>query len=259
MRVGHKYVPAETGSLEVDASVDQLAETMGYAAGRYATREEFLRAHDQRWVRELHEALSELLDPGRLVLGLGSGEGEHEVLLGLAGYRVIASDIVPGVLGDAARLFPEIRTMELDVFGLENVSCDDILITGMDSYFDDTGAEALFRAVRARLPDDGRLVFVLRYRDSPVTTLIDRVGIPLAAQVRRLRGAHLEKKAHGYRRSTRDIRALAGRAGLHVGRVRYAAFGMEFERLLPAPRPLVALDRRIHVLNSATVLELLPS
>ena len=49
------------------------------------------------------------------------------------------------------------------------------------------------------------------------------------------------------------------RAGFTVGRVRYAAYAMELERLVPAPRPLIALDRRLHVFNSATVLELLRS
>ena len=257
MRVGWKYVPAATVSLGIDATVDEFATTMGYSPGRYPTRESFLEAHRQRWVLELHDVLRELLDPDRLTLGLGSGEGEHEVLLGLAGYRVIASDIVPGVLDDARMLFPEIQTLELDIFSEQAVDCEDVLITGMDQYFDDAGTGALLRAVRSQLRPDSRLVFTLRYRDSPVTQLVDRIALPAVAAVQRIRGAHLIRKEHGYRRSINEVRTLAGAAGFRVGRVRYAAFGMEFERLLPAPRVLVAADRRLHVLNSATVLELI--
>lgn len=259
MRVGHKYVVEATASRGVDATVEEHAATMGYAPGRVESREAFLRAHDHRWVHELHEVLVELLERDRLVLGLGSGEGEHEVMLGLKGYDVIASDIVPGVLADAGRLFPEVQTMELDVFGPGVVDCEDILVTGMDQYFDDPTLVELLGAVRARLPPGGRLIFTLRYRDNPATEIIDRVGLPLVAAVQRRRGMSLTRKAHGHRRSIAEVRALAEQAGFRVGRVRYAAFAMEFERLLPAPRPLIALDRRLHVLNSATVLELLPA
>ena len=256
-RVGYKYVPAGTASADVDADVAEYAATMDYRPGRFETREAFLRAHDQRWVRELHEALKELLDPNRVTLGIGSGEGEHEVLLHESGYRVIASDVVPGVLDDAARLFPGLPTRVLDVFGEDIVECDDVLATGVDFYFDDVQALELFRAVRRRLGRGGRFIVVLRYRDNVATSFIDRVGLPLVAWAQRRRGVQLERKAHGHRRSTAEIHALAESAGFQVGRVRHAAFGMELERLVPAPRPVVRLDRRLHVLNSAIAFELL--
>lgn len=250
---------AGTASAEVDSGVDAYAATMDYRPGRFRDRQEFLRAHDQRWVRELHEVLKDLLDPQRLTLGIGSGEGEHEVLLHEAGYRVIASDVVPGVLDDAARLFPGLETRLLDVFGDDVVECDDVLAGGIDFYFDDAEAADLFAAVRRRLIPGGRFVVVLRYRDNLATTAIDRVGLPALAWAQRRRGAHLERKAHGYRRSVGELRKLAKSGGFSVGRVRHAAFGMELERLVPAPAPVVRLDRRLHVLNSAVVFELLTS
>ncbi len=163
---------------------------MEYQPGRFRDRQEFLRAHDQRWVHELHDVLKELLDPQRLTLGIGSGEGEHEVLLHEAGYRVIASDVVPGVLDDAARLFPGLETRLLDVFGDDVVECDDVLAGGIDFYFDDAEAADLFAAVRRRLIPGGRFVVVLRYRDNLATTAIDRVGLPALAWAQRRRGAH---------------------------------------------------------------------
>ena len=257
MRVGHKYVADDRAGIDHDA--DQYAATMGYAPRRFASRQAFLEAHDARWVRELHAALTDVLSPDRPILSLGSGEGEHEVLLHEAGYDVIASDVVPGVLDEAARLFPRLRTLTLDAFDPWPVTCTDVLATGMEFYFDDARLLDLLETVHERIGPAGHFVLVLRYRDNPATEIIDRVGLPLVAAVQRRRGAHLTRKAHGYRRSVGDVRALAAQAGFRVGRVRHAAFAMEFERLLPAPRPLIALDRRLHVLNSATVLELLPA
>lgn len=257
MRVGHKYVADDRAGIDRDA--DQYAATMGYRPGRHASPEDFLAAHDQRWVHELHAALADLLDPQRTVLCIGSGEGEHEVLLHLDGYDVIATDVVPGVLDDAARLFPGLKTMTLDAFGEEPVTCDDVLATGMEFYFDDAELGRLLRAVRARLEPGGRFILVQRYRDTPATWVVDRVALPLTAALRRMRGATLTRKAHGYRRSLGDIEQLARASGFRTGRVRYAAFGMEMERVLPAPDAVVRLDRRLHVLNSSTVVELLPA
>lgn len=258
MRIGHKYVEDPAAGTAIDSDAAGYAATMGYEPRRFESAEEFVAAHDARWVRELHEVLTELLDRDRVVLGLGSGEGEHEVLLHRDGFDVIASDVVPGVLDEAARLFPGMRTLTFDAFGKWPVACDDVLATGLEFYFDDERLIELMGVVRERLGPGGRFVLVLRYRDNLATRAIDELGLPLVAAVRRRRGAPLVRKQHGYRRSVADIRALAASAGLGTGRIRYAAFAMEFERLLPAPRPLVALDRRLHVLNSATVFELLP-
>ena len=259
MRVGHKYVESGAEHCGIDHDAVAFSATMGYAPRRFESRQAFLEAHDARWVRELHTALADVLSPDRTVLSLGSGEGEHEVLLHEAGYDVIASDVVPGVLDEAARLFPHLRTLTLDAFDPWPVTCTDVLATGMEFYFDDAGLLELLNTVHERIGPAGRFVLVLRYRDNPMTEIIDRVGLPLVAAVQRRRGMHLTRKAHGHRRSIAEVRALAEQAGFRVGRVRYAAFAMEFERLLPAPKPLIALDRRLHVLNSATVLELLPS
>lgn len=258
MRIGHKYVDDPAAGTAIDSDAAGYAATMGYEPRRFQSAEEFIAAHDARWVRELHAVLAELLERDRVVLGLGSGEGEHEVLLHRDGFDVIATDVVPGVLDEAARLFPSLRTQTFDAFGPWPVACDDVLATGLEFYFDDERLLELMRIVKQRLAADGRFLLVLRYRDNLATHAIDGLALPLVAALKRRRGARMVKKQHGYRRSISDVRALAARAGFRVGRVRYAAFAMEFERLLPAPRPLVALDRRLHVLNSATVFELLP-
>ena len=255
MRLGYKYV--EAGHAHVDGRAEEFVTTMGYGT-RYRTAEEFLAAHDQRWVRELHQVLVELLDPGRVVLGIGSGEGEHEVLLHRAGYRVIASDLVPGVLDDTARLFEGLPTMQFDVFAPTDVECDDVLITGLDFYLDDPEAARMLRSVRGLLGASGRLILTLRYRDNAATWAIDRLALPAVAALQRRRGATLERKQHGFRRSPREVAALARAAGFTVGRVRHAAFGMEIVRFAAPPSWLLAVDRRLHVLNSAVVFELLP-
>lgn len=255
MRIGHKYISEARES--IDSDVGQYAATMGYEPGRFTTPEDFLRAHDQRWVHEIHNALCELLDRGRTVLSIGSGEGEHDVLLHLAGYDVIATDVVPGVLDDAARLFPGFRTARLDAFSDDEIACDDVLATGMEFYFDDAGLSRLMRAVRRRLEPGGRFVIVQRYRDTPGAWAVDRIALPLSAGLRRVRGERLTRKAHGYRRSIADIERVAAGARFRIGRVRHAAFAMELERVLPAPGFVVRADRRAHLLNSAVAIELL--
>ncbi len=144
-----------------------------------------------------------------------------------------------------------------------------MLITGLDFYFEDARAARIFTNVRSLLRPRGRLIFTLRYRDSFVTSMIDRIGIPclcavsnLVEYVRRRRYRH-GLKLHGYRRSETDIINLAQQAGFRVGRIRHAAFGCELMRLkleviAPALYRIVRrADRRLHWFSSATVFEFL--
>jgi len=261
MRRGYKYVEvADDGGARtsVDSSPDEFAETMGYGRATYASREEFLAAHDERWIIELHEVLAELLEPGRTILSIGSGAGEHEARLVEAGYDVVATDLVPGALEDARRLFPGLRTAQFDVFRDEPpVAPDDVLVTGLDFYFDDADTRRLFTRLRELVPIGGRLVFALRYRENPGTWAIDRVCSPALAALRRARGARLARKAHGFRRTERQITAFATAAGFRAARVRRAGFGVELTRLGIVSERAAQLDRRLGLFTAATVFEFL--
>ena len=249
----------EAGHAHVDGTPEEFAATMEYGSRRYGSAEEFLAAHDERWVRELHQAYCELLDRGRTVLGVGSGEGEHEVLLVRAGFDVVASDVVAGSLDAAQSLFDGLRVAEYDVLAPTAVACEDVLVSGIDFYFADADVVRMLEGLRALVEPGGRIVFTLRYRANPATWVIDRVVLPPVAWRARRRGQNLARKHHGYRRSPRDIGRLARTAGLRVGRVRHAGFGMELGRLRPVPGWVAAADRRVRVLNSCVVLELLPA
>ena len=261
MRVGYKYVPADEGGsvrTEVDSTPEEFAETMAYESGRYRSAEDFLAQHSDRWVLELHEALRDLLDKDRTVLSIGSGAGEHEALLAQEGYDIVASDIVEEAMKDAASLFPNLRVARFDVFdGAPPVAPDDVLVTGIDFYFDDAQTHRLFHRLRDITPRGGRVIFTLRYRANPATWLIDRIGLPALAAAQRVRGRRLVRKAHGFRRSERAIRAFATGAGFEVGRVRRAGYAVELERLGISSGHLTRLDRRLGILTIATVFELL--
>ena len=270
MRVGWKCVPAaEAASQDVDRTPDEFARSMGYGKRRYASEAEFFRVHGAAWIAELHDALRELLDKKRAVLSIGSGECEHEVPFVREGYDVLASDLVDAA-AEARRLFPQLRFEQLDVLRpIPLGPFDDVLITGLDSYFADDQFDRILENVRGALRSQGRLIFVLRYRDNFVTSLIDGVGIPASCAMLRLAStiglsrSGWQMKRHGYRRSVREVVDIAAQHGFRVGRVRHAGFGVELTRIYlhrVAP-PLYALaralDRRAHILNNAVVFEFL--
>ena len=270
MRVGWKCVPgADAASQEMDCSPAEFARSMGYGRRRYASQAEFFQVHGADWIRELHDALDELLDKKRAVLSVGSGECEHEIPFVRDGYDVLASDLVDAA-EEARRLFPELRFEQLDVLRPIRLGpFDDVLMTGLDSYFADDQLDRILENVRAVLRPQGRLIYVLRYRDNFVTALIDGVGIPTSCVMLKLASkiglshSSWQMKRHGYRRSLREVADIASHHGFRLGRVRHAGFGVELMRIhlhRVAP-PLYALaralDRRAHVLNNAVVFEFL--
>lgn len=270
MRLGHSYVEAgDERALQtaLPADAGELATHMSYEREATASREQFLASAGERWVAELRAVLQELLDPARAVLSIGSGRGEHEVPLHLAGYDIVASEVVDGALDDARRLFPGFRAVEFDVLAPRlDETYDDVLATGIDYVLDDDGLRTLFATGRAITRPGGRVILVHRYRDSLATRAIDLLGLPAWALARnafhRMRrdGVRIVRRQHGWRRTRGEIRALAESCGFRTGRVRHAAFGMELARL-PVPGPVLRLvataDRRLHVLSSATVFEFL--
>lgn len=256
MRLGHAYVPeaAATGTLPADPDAFR-------AHLAYAPIDDFSALTDQRWVRELHAALMDLLEPTRTVLSLGSGKGEHELLLHRAGIPVTASELLPEALDDLRRLHPEVPAITFDALRpTPGLHFDDVLATGLDYALSDGQLVEMLRNGQAITGPGGRFVFALRYRDNLATRAIDQALLPAWAATRRLRGKPIARREHGWRRSPHEIRALAERSGYRVGRVRHAGYGMELARLpMPAGALEVAarLDRRLHVLNNVTVFELL--
>lgn len=275
MRLAHDYVVADAGQelrRGLDRSADEFAERMAYREGRFATREELIAAASEAWIQELHAALRELLDPRRRTLSIGSGYGEHDVLLALAGYRVVASDIVVEALADAARLFPELEVRPFDIFEPDaGERWDDVLIAALDYAFDDADFERALRNARAILRPGGRVILVHRYRDTPGTWLIDRLLLPALALLMTAKarvtgsGTQVVRREHGFRRSGREMRALVWRCGFRIGRVRSAGFAVELMRIdvhrrAPALYRLAQrADRRLRLFNNATVLELIPA
>jgi hypothetical protein len=280
MRLGYTYVPS-TSERErsatncPDHTSAQFAETMGYEVdGRQLmTRDAFhARFEREAWINELHAVLVGWLSPNRRTLGLGSGFGEHELRFALLGYDITASDVLLGPLQLTNGLFPEFRYCRFDVFETEsNEAWDDILVTGMDSYFDQTRASVLFRRI-ARLLREGegsskRLIFVLRYKNNAATWLIDQCLVARATLLNGLRVLFPRRprwipQAHGFRRSQRDIVDLATAAGFELRRIAHAGFGVELSRLAFLTRLdrlskglLTRLDRRLHWFNNCTIFE----
>ncbi len=254
----------------VDSNVEEFAESIAYGQKKFRDQEEFLQAFRSDWFIELNQVLREILSPDRSILSLGSGLGEHEVPFFLDGYDITASDVVDWAFCETVSSFPGFRAIHFDVFNPDlDTQYDDVLITGLDFYFESEQAQLIFENTRKLLKRNGRLIFTLRYHDNLATWFIDVVFLPFLARLRnekwRLQGGDLElrKKHHGYRRSRSEIIAMANAAGYQLGRVRHAGFGVELTRIgLHSKVPLLyqfvrRLDRRICVLNNATVFEFL--
>jgi hypothetical protein len=273
MRIGHKYYLVATsagGRRSMARSAAEHVEENHYDRYRFDTPQEFLRSSlYPRWVREVHHCYVELLGGSREVLSVGAGMGEHDVLLHLAGFSVISTDLVAGVNAQAARLFPGLRCAQLDVLdpsALATYASDAALITGLDSGLGDGEMDVLFRnlaAMLARSPHpEPRLVLTLRYRDNLLTRLIDTVVLPCEAHLRRLGkpGNRVLKKVHGYRRSAGDLVRLSRPHGLVLRRTRFAGFAVELDRSAVLRRipARAAVDRRLHVASNCVVLEFVP-
>jgi hypothetical protein len=102
MRVRHVYVLNRSARrTTIEVSPTEFADTMRYGHYTFADQHEFLtRCCQVQWVLEVHEVLRGWLQRGMSILSIGSGLGEHEVLLFRAGYEVTASDFVGGGVFD---------------------------------------------------------------------------------------------------------------------------------------------------------------
>jgi SAM-dependent methyltransferase len=255
-RAGYKYVAAVTGAAvhtEIDSAPAELAEGIGPPPDLA-----------QPWIRELHDVYRRFLDPETRTLGIGSGYGEHELLLWQAGYDIVASDVLDKPLQHTASSTPGFQWQIVDIFDEQDEQWTQILVCGLDCYFDDEQTKLLFARLAALLAPGGRLVFTLRYRDTIATRIIDALSVAIAV-ARRLkwraqrRNLMLRRKQHGYRRSEREIVEFAERVGLRVFDVEHAAYAMELSRLGVVPNAERAyeiarrLDQRVGWFASATV------
>jgi cyclopropane fatty-acyl-phospholipid synthase-like methyltransferase len=269
MKKGFKYYynldSRETVELPVDADIESFSKTMRYEKQDWKIAQAMLDSiMSKHWIMELHEAVMPFLDKNRTLLGIGSGEGEHELLLHLKGYNVVASDIIPGLTEKTQSLFPEFQCCTFDVFKDDIDSlpiCNtafDILVTGLDFYFDDVKAKELFKRFYELIPDDGTLIFVLRYRQSIFTTIIDFLSFVEVYVQARKKKAGIFKKHHGYRRTKKDVLNLAKEAGFHAEKSVPAMLGYECGRVRffnshKLTRICAFTDRLIPLFHSAIV------
>jgi SAM-dependent methyltransferase len=268
MRRAHKYLSVPAGSATVGGiptSAEEFANSIGY---RHLSGDELLASARLPWVTELHETLTELLSSDRTVLSLGSGQGEHELLLFLDGYDVTASDLIPGALEDARLAFPGFKTRVLDALDPPTDELyDDVLATGLDYALNEAQLQELLAGTRRLLRPGGRFILVLRFHDNLVSRILDDVLVPivglLSGLVHWLRrdGLVTVRREHGYRRTRDEIHRHAEAAGYEVASVCYSCFALELARI-PTPKLLLRiahpLDRRLHAFNSATIFELRP-
>ena len=279
MRKGYKYITIDADQDfrdQVDSNIKEFEETMNYhaIAERVKNKEDFLEEFcSSPWVKEFHETLEKVLVKDRKTLGLGSGHGEHELLFYLKKYDITASDIVFDALEPAQDLFPGFPVLFMNI--LEPI-CDseweDLLITGLDSYFNDEQTEQIFRNCRkllqrGNLDRDRRLIFTLRYNDNWVTTIIDTVILPMESLMKnfffKITGKNKvsRKKHHGYRRSRKKIIKFAEKEGFEYKQVLYAGHGVEctrssiFNRMPKFIDGMRALDKKLHMFNNITVFE----
>lgn len=274
MRLRSIYVhqrPEEQVRTAIEATSQDFAGSLRYGQYRFASQEDFLeRCCRQDWIVETNEVLQSWVRPQDVLLSVGSGLGEHEVLLFRRGFDVTASDFVDGTCDEAKRLFPGFRAIHLDILSPpERPPCDAVLMLGgMDQYFDDATLGRVFEKTKRLLKPGGRLIFAIRHHDNACTRLIDYVLWPLVAALQnakyRLQGRRevWVRKVHAYARSRQEVARLAERAGYAVRRIGHAGLGVEWSRLgidVHLPRlyaGLRSVDRRRPCCNNVTLLEL---
>lgn len=271
MRIGHEYLVVEAGAV-VRATIardsDQHREDCyPTSLSQSSSRDEFLAsALFAPWVHELHACHRRLMVDAGSILSIGSGYGEHDVLLHMAGYDVTSTDLLPDLQREAQRWFPGLPFRALNVLDPEAVDefeADCAIVTGLDYALDDVQLRTLFDniAVLLRRSNHARksLVFTLRFRDNTLTRVIDEVLLPTESWFRRWRrgaGHKIVKRAKGHRRTAAEIVKMAHASGFFHRATCYAGFGIEFGRsaLLRRLQFLQAVDRRLHIAANCTVL-----
>lgn len=230
MFIGHKYSIVEKNddlqNERIDDTIETFKSTMGYEGLKLQSLKDFYERFDSGGSRDCHQALLSILDKDKLIVGLGSGYGEHEFMLHLKGYNIIASDIVPGMENTFIQIKEGkgFRHITLDALN-ENIGVViakklgiksenyDVLVTGMDAYFNETQLSFLFKNMYESSQRDSNLIFVHCYRDYFLAKLLEwflEFETKVLAYI--LRKTYV-KKEHGYRRSSREIKKIAADCG----------------------------------------------
>lgn len=243
---GYKYflnpVSREWFTVPIDHEVAEFAQTMDYHDIHDITQDEFLKRYcSEKWVSELHRAYERGLSKERLTIGIGSGYGEHELLLHLKGYPILASDIIPDLSNKLSTLFPEFRGLTIDIFTndiheivkkVNNYSGMDfdLLVTGLDFYFDSNTTQVLFNKLAQNLAKGAFLVFTLRYPASTSRRIVEFFLYSEAQFNHWVRRKGIIQKHHGYRKSVKEIIAFADSAGFRVLSIEPVMLGCECSR-----------------------------
>jgi hypothetical protein len=202
-------------TVPVDNNIMEFGETMEYNERRFTTQKEFLdELCSPYFVRELHEVYQTFFKKDRLIIGIVSGFGEHELLFFLKGYKIISSDVIPDLSRKVSDLFPGFRGLTLDIFSddirtklrTNNIKETeyDILVCGMDFYFEEQTAQVLFDKLAANLSQGSNLVFTLRYPDSISRKFVEFWLYSEAVMNNKIRRQGIIQKHHGYRRSVHE-------------------------------------------------------
>lgn len=279
VRIGYKFIlvkPGNNVNLDIGSDIESFEKTMGYSLLHkgFGSKEDFLETYCSGQSpsvlnrRELNKVLELMLSKNDRILSIGSGIGEHDVLLHLSGYKIVASDIIPGVLEKTRKLFPDLETMTFDILNPKSsLKYDCILDTGLSYLYNYMEAIRIFSNCNRLLNPSGKLVFVLRYRDNLFTRFMDDFVLPLEARIVNLALAvrrsnlRLLRRKHGYRRSMSEILELGKMTGFELQKIGYAGYGVEAMgsiilthiHIPSLSQILATLDKKIHIMNSATV------
>lgn len=246
MRNGYKYYINESSKewkvVPVDHDIQEFSSTMNYEKISDMTQNIFLDLFcSSKWVNDLHAIYEKFLLKDRLTVGIGSGYGEQELLLHLKGYRVIASDKVPDLSNQLSALFPGFKGMTIDIFKddivekittfeANNIEPFNMLVVGLDFYFNSNTTQSLFDKLSQNLSDDAFLIFTLRYPDSYVRRLIELMAYMEAKLYYTIKRHGIIQKHHGYRKTVNEIKGYAGNAGFEVISIEPTMFGCECSR-----------------------------
>jgi hypothetical protein len=243
MRKGFKYYITENPNVSdvcpIDGDSKSFKDSMGYDANlEFSCYSDFLKRFFVGGNVDLHNELCKVLDKNILTFGVGSGYGEHEFLLHKKGFNIIASDIIPEIGAPLKKLDNSFTHVTFDIFNDKFIEIADIgtkrfdiLVSGMDAYFDNDQLRNLFKSLMDGSSADSKLFYVLSYRNYFLAGMIE-FFIKLDARLKSLLlGKYIIKKEHGYRRTESEILTIAKSLGWECEKRQPVYLGFEIWRV----------------------------